>query len=418
VFLNNRHYDPSVGVFVSVDPLVTMTGEPYIYGAANPVTYSDPTGLCAGTEVFDRCILNDGQVLDQNTSRTRTPAEADFANNRDEGGAVGDFVFGFVWSPFSMMAIVPAFIDDPVGTTKNTFNPVNWVKGVFDCFSSAEAAGGCAGTAVITGSALRPSPGGRCRSFSGDTEVLMADGTSKRIDLLQVGEMVVAFDPVSGERGQRAVTDVWFHDDVLVDLIIEGHRLTTTEDHKMWNVSDQEWQQAQHIDAGEEVLTSDGELLAVDGLAWSSARTGTAYNLTVDQIHTYFVVVDDDSVLVHNCGRGGAGPVRQGEAGVQRTVDDLEAAGGRVLGREVTVEAGGVRTRPDLFVELPCGTMCFIEVKTGPRARLTPNQSTGFPVIRAGGAVPRGANAAGAGLVPGVPMGPTRVWTVHQSWPL
>jgi len=38
-------------VFISVDPLVTTTGEPYIYGAANPVTTSDPTGLC-GCEFF------------------------------------------------------------------------------------------------------------------------------------------------------------------------------------------------------------------------------------------------------------------------------------------------------------------------------------------------------------------------------
>jgi len=45
LFLNNRHYDPSTGVFVSVDPLVTMTVQPYIYGAANPLTFSDPDGL-------------------------------------------------------------------------------------------------------------------------------------------------------------------------------------------------------------------------------------------------------------------------------------------------------------------------------------------------------------------------------------
>jgi len=45
-YLNNRHYDPTTGVFVSVDPLVTKTMQPYIYGAANPVTYSDPEGLC------------------------------------------------------------------------------------------------------------------------------------------------------------------------------------------------------------------------------------------------------------------------------------------------------------------------------------------------------------------------------------
>ena len=37
----------TTGIFISVDPLGTMTGEPYIYGAANPGTYSDPSGLCA-----------------------------------------------------------------------------------------------------------------------------------------------------------------------------------------------------------------------------------------------------------------------------------------------------------------------------------------------------------------------------------
>ncbi len=36
-------------MFVSVDPLVTMTMEPYIYGAANPVAFSDPDGLCPAT---------------------------------------------------------------------------------------------------------------------------------------------------------------------------------------------------------------------------------------------------------------------------------------------------------------------------------------------------------------------------------
>lgn len=44
-YLNNRHHDPTTGVFTSVDPLVTTTMQPYIYGAANPITYSDPEGL-------------------------------------------------------------------------------------------------------------------------------------------------------------------------------------------------------------------------------------------------------------------------------------------------------------------------------------------------------------------------------------
>jgi len=45
-YLNNRYHDPALGSFISVDPLVQETGDPYIYGAANPTTYSDPDGLC------------------------------------------------------------------------------------------------------------------------------------------------------------------------------------------------------------------------------------------------------------------------------------------------------------------------------------------------------------------------------------
>jgi hypothetical protein len=45
VFLNNRYHDPTLGRFVSVDPMVDATGEPYSYGSNNPVTFADPTGL-------------------------------------------------------------------------------------------------------------------------------------------------------------------------------------------------------------------------------------------------------------------------------------------------------------------------------------------------------------------------------------
>ena len=44
-YLNNRYYDPSIGEFISVDPLVSKTGDPYLYANGNPTTLSDPNGL-------------------------------------------------------------------------------------------------------------------------------------------------------------------------------------------------------------------------------------------------------------------------------------------------------------------------------------------------------------------------------------
>lgn len=45
IYLNNRYYDSTLGAFISVDPLVRVTGQPYTYANANPATLSDPNGL-------------------------------------------------------------------------------------------------------------------------------------------------------------------------------------------------------------------------------------------------------------------------------------------------------------------------------------------------------------------------------------
>jgi hypothetical protein len=75
-------------------------------------------------------------------------------------------------------------------------------------------------------------------SFSAETEVVMADGTTKPISEVEVGDWVVAEDPETGERGVREVTRLWVHQDTIVDLEIDGHDVATTEDHPFWNHTD------------------------------------------------------------------------------------------------------------------------------------------------------------------------------------
>ena len=140
-------------------------------------------------------------------------------------------------------------------------------------------------------------------SFSSETEVVMADGTTKPISEVEVGDEVLAVDPETGQRGARRVLNLFVHDDTLVDLGIDGDVVTTTEDHPFWNHTDQAFQRADALDAGDLVLTADGGLVAVDGLVAGTEQIGTAYNLHIEEIHTYFVVVGDDEALVHNsCG--------------------------------------------------------------------------------------------------------------------
>ena len=83
-------------------------------------------------------------------------------------------------------------------------------------------------------------------SFSADTHVLLADGTTKPISEIKVGDNVLATDPETGETAPQEVTAVWVHDDTLVDLeVANGAVITTTEDHPFWNATDHQWQQAQ-----------------------------------------------------------------------------------------------------------------------------------------------------------------------------
>lgn len=108
--------------------------------------------------------------------------------------------------------------------------------------------------------------------------------------------------------------------------------------------------------------------------------------------------------------RGGAEPVARGKAGVDAFVRDLESAGGRVVTSEPTVYAGGVRTRPDLLVEMPSGEQVFIDVKTG-TGRWTMNQKTGYPAIMAEGGRGAGLRAKEGGIDGAFPS--FRVWVVH-----
>jgi RHS repeat-associated protein len=46
IYLRAREYDPSTAQFLTRDPWVALSGEPYSYVADNPLTFADPTGRC------------------------------------------------------------------------------------------------------------------------------------------------------------------------------------------------------------------------------------------------------------------------------------------------------------------------------------------------------------------------------------
>ena len=55
----------------------------------------------------------------------------------------------------------------------------------------------------------------------------------------------------TGQPGPREVLATWPRSETLVGFEVGDGTVTTTEDHEFWNVTDNAWQETQHIDAGD-----------------------------------------------------------------------------------------------------------------------------------------------------------------------
>jgi len=82
-YLRARYYDPATAQFLSVDPLVQSTGQPYSYGNGNPVNHVDPSGLDA-TSFLDRLPQN---PYDLAIPGACEPSWSDFVRDRTEDAA-------------------------------------------------------------------------------------------------------------------------------------------------------------------------------------------------------------------------------------------------------------------------------------------------------------------------------------------
>ncbi|MFI6009829.1 ricin-type beta-trefoil lectin domain protein [Streptomyces sp. NPDC051243] len=143
----------------------------------------------------------------------------------------------------------------------------------------------------------------KVNSFPGSTKVLMADGSHRPISQVGVGDFVQATDPASGRLRARQVTDTFEHDTRrLVDITVAGGgKLESTAGHKFY-VVDRGWTLVSDLRVGDRLRTPDGSLRAVNALHdRSRLAPRTVYDLTVADLHTFFVLAGATPVLVHNC---------------------------------------------------------------------------------------------------------------------
>jgi RHS repeat-associated protein len=145
-------------------------------------------------------------------------------------------------------------------------------------------------------------------SFTPDTPVRMADGSRKPISEVKPGDKVLATDPETGRTEERVVTATIEGEgrkqlvDITVDTDGDGigdSTVTGTDGHPFWVAEPGEWREAEDLRQGDLLRTAAGTYVQVTAIDHRTVSQ-RVHNLTVDGLHTYYVLVGGTDVLVHN----------------------------------------------------------------------------------------------------------------------
>ncbi len=293
--LGAREYDPTIGRFISPDPLMDLTDpqqwNPYAYSNNNPATFTDPDGLIA---------------------RTYDSGGAGTGGGRSYGGsASGWFGTTYRLTPISRTGTLPTVRTpsrtgdrEARGTSQRQLKDLKQKhkKKNDDDDDSCKS-----------------------HSFSPDTRVLMADGSGKAIKDVVVGDKVAASDAASGATTERPVTQLHINIDTKLANVTVRESATgnesiirTTPNHPFWDVDEQDWIAAGELAVGHQLFVHDDRRLEGDGTGAGVGGGGPGRSievvrvdlfsahaemrdLTVAEMHTYYVFADETPVLVHNC---------------------------------------------------------------------------------------------------------------------
>jgi uncharacterized protein YfaS (alpha-2-macroglobulin family) len=135
--------------------------------------------------------------------------------------------------------------------------------------------------------------GGGC--FAADTAITLADGSTKAIQDIVVGDQVLTRsdrDDITAGTQPGRVSAVMAHPNY-VGLLTINDFLHVTGEHLIY--LNGRFQEAARAQVGDSLSLADGTPLKITSLVWS-LKEETVYNFTVAESHTYFA----DGVWVHN----------------------------------------------------------------------------------------------------------------------
>ncbi|EFL19939.1 predicted protein [Streptomyces sp. C] len=151
---------------------------------------------------------------------------------------------------------------------------------------------------------FRRAPGCGPNSFPAGTRVLMGNGSTKPIEHIRAGDLVRATDPATGTTGARVVqATIYTPDDRdFTEIELRGataEAVTSTDHHPYWVENRKRWVDAADLRTGDALRTPVGTAVQIGKVShWKGLQP--AYNLTVADLHTYYVLAGRTPVLVHN----------------------------------------------------------------------------------------------------------------------
>ncbi|GIE77713.1 hypothetical protein Aph02nite_36630 [Actinoplanes philippinensis] len=338
IHLGAREYDPAIGRFLSVDPVIDVMQplqlQPYSYAYNSPLTFTDPDGLWGWSEIVHTALDVAGMVP--------VIGEAADLTNAAVYAAEGN------WGEAALCAAAA------IPVAGNAIAAAKMGRNAKKAINAAEAIAEKADDAVDVAKAAPPvkapdpEPPTKVadntkrtetcatkNSFAPDTPVLMADGTTKPIGELETGEEVLAADPETGEQGPREIVATIAANVVKpvvkVTVVQEEERSATapkpaaedsaklsaatatgsdvfgsliaTTEHPFWVEDLQAWVPASELLPGMWLRTSTDTWVQVGAVSAAGNRSDVR-NLTINDLHTYYVLAGETPVLVHNCGNG------------------------------------------------------------------------------------------------------------------
>ncbi|MFD3514197.1 polymorphic toxin-type HINT domain-containing protein [Streptomyces sp. NPDC058657] len=469
-----REYDPAVGQFISVDPLLvpdqhqSLNG--YSYANQHPATSSDPTGQCIRMSDNGPCYdsgggkwtgANDPIAEAVNTQkanqgpirgygdgyRASTASTSSSGHTSKAKASSGSKDCGF----FSSCGWSKAFNsakDWVVDNKSNIAQIVTEVAVGAVCVAGASAAGvatggvgfaavagcgalaGAAGAAVanamsddadhsVTGalsdmaegavwgaagavvglgigkaissmvkgkSALPP----KCHSFLPGTGVLLGDGTHKAIEDVEEGDVVTTTDTATGKTvTKKVIATITTEDDkdFTEITVATGDTLSSivaTDTHPFWVPELRKWIKAGDLEVGQWLRTSAGTHVQITATSYYTKRQRT-HDLTVEDVHAYYVLAGETPVLVHNCGGAPTHVTGKGDDPlVPELINDINARyPGHVRAEGVTINGPDGSTLTDFDIVT---RNAVVQVKSGSgkgalKQALNTQGLTDYPVI-------------------------------------